>query len=75
MPYSGVNEDGDAAQGAKLGAAGAPPVDRLLAPVLVFPLGRKGASFVLPWGEKKKSKSRFYFKEKSWLLWVERVTR
>lgn len=74
MAYSGVNEDGDAAQGAKLGAAGAPPVDRLPALVLVFPLGRKGASFVLPWGEKK-SKSRFYFKEKSWPFWVESVTR
>lgn len=53
MAYSGVNEDGDAAQGSKLGAAGAPPVDRLPALVLVFPLGRKGASFVLPWGGKK----------------------
>lgn len=48
-----MNEDGDAAQGSKLGAAGAPPVDRLPALVLVFPLERKGASFVLPWGEKK----------------------
>lgn len=60
-----MNEDGDAAQGAKLGAAGAPPVDRLLAPVLVFPMGRKGASFVLPWGEKKNPRADFISKSKA----------
>ncbi len=72
--YSGVNEDGDATQGAKLGAAGAPPVDRLLAPVLLFPLGRK-RPLLSCCGVKIKSKSRFYFKEKIWPFWVGSVNR
>lgn len=48
MAYSGVNEDGrDATQGAKLGAAGAPPVGRSLSrsPHSGIPNGEKGGLF------------------------------
>lgn len=62
-----MNEDGrDAAQGAKLGAAGAPPVDRSLSRFGI-PNGEKGGLFCPAMGRKKNSRADFISKR----IWVE----
>lgn len=75
MAYSGVNEDGrDATQGAKLGAAGAPPVDRPLSlscsPHSGIPNGEKGGLFCPAMG-RKKIQEQILFQREILAFWVE----